>query len=373
MEIDSEIAEELLSSFEDHYDTIQTAVNKLSHNTSDTELVNMLFRSIHTIKGNASMAQVQPLVDFTHAIEETISSMRSGYFSATPKLCDIILTAVDRLKDLHQTYLCQKENNIAENDIIEHFNAISRAQSQDEIEQYLNKLSAIFYPDQNKENINCTQINEARLITISNIADHASYLNVTEKQAEDLLLFRILALQVDEQNHFWHKRTDQVLRLGIQMLDLSNSAIDKVQFTAAVYMHDVGMAFISEDIVNKTAKLNPLEKKKLTQHPVWGYSLLVRMPPWRAAAKIVLEHHEHIDGSGYPYHIQGDKICDEAKIIAILDAYYAMTNLRADRSHRRSVLRAVSEINACSGTQFDSQWVECFNQVIRLEAKAGHI
>lgn len=372
VDIDQETASELISSFEDHYETIQYSLNKLSHNTEDSDLINTVFRSIHTIKGNAAMAQVSPLVDYTHAIEETISSIRAEYFSPTAELCDLILTSIDRLKDLHLVYLEGKKSTIPEAEIISLFSAIANVRNPSEIQKYTAKLTQLFYPEK-KQNEKVTSININSEVSIGQIADHNSYLSVTEKQQEDLLLFRILSLQVDDQNHFWHKRTDQLMYLAIRMTELSGKAIDKIQLAAAIYMHDVGMAFLSESVVNKNTKLNPLETKKLHQHPVWGYNLLVRMPPWRHAAQIILEHHEHIDGSGYPYQTAGDKLTEEAKIISILDAYYAMTNLRADRSHRRSMLRAISEINACIDTQFDEYWVEVFNQTIRIEVKAGNI
>ena len=92
----------------------------------------------------------------------------------------------------------------------------------------------------------------------------------------------------------------------------------------------------------------------MQQHPIWGYELLNRMEGWNTAADMVLQHHERIDGEGYPHKKVGDEINDGARLLAILDAYYAMPNLRADRSHRRSIMRAISEVNACIDTQFDS-------------------
>ena len=138
-------------------------------------------------------------------------------------------------------------------------------------------------------------------------------------------------------------------------------------------MHDIGMAFLPHELINKQAKLNSMEQKRLKKHVGWGYNMLSRMSSWQDAATMVLQHHEFEDGSGYPNEISGDDLCDGAKIIAILDAFYAMTNLRSDRNHRRSVLRAVSEINACTGAQFSSYWVELFNQLIKDEVKSGHL
>ena len=371
MSIDIESANELMSSFEDHYEVIQVSLNKLIHNAEDAELINSTFRSIHTVKGNTGMMQIMPLVDYAHAIEETMGAMRSGYFKATPKLCDLILTAVDRLRDLHAKYIFNKEiAPIDETGIATIFNAMAKARTAEEVESLGKELAQLFSPNSEEETESNSSENGLKLASISH---HDEYLDLSKEQAEDLLFFRSLALQTDEQNQFWHERTDLILYLVIKTAQLADRHIDLIQLVAGVYMHDIGMAFITDDIVNKKTRLNAMDAKKMQQHPIWGYNLLCRMDSWQTAADMVLQHHERIDGEGYPYRKKGDEICDGAKLLAIADAYYAMTNLRADRSHRRSIMRAISEVNACIDTQFDSYWVQVFNQVIRSEVKSGEI
>jgi chemotaxis protein histidine kinase CheA len=376
--IDIDVANELMSSFEDHYEILQTSLNKLIHNADDAELINTTFRSMHTIKGNASMMQVTPLVDYAHEVEEAISAMRSGYFSPTPTLCDLLLTSVDRLRDLHKKYLFNKEiAPINEVEIAKTFGAMANARTAEEVESLCKELIVLFAPDQTTDDSSDPtedlKKDSGNSLTIENVSQHTDYLTLTEQQQEDLVLFRLLSLQVDEQNDFWHQRTDLLLYLSLRAAELSDKNLDKIQLVAAVYMHDAGMAFVPDNIVNKNNKLNAMETKKLQQHPVWGYNLVKRMTGWEEAAQMILEHHEHIDGEGYPYQKKGDELSEGAKLLAIVDAYYAMTNLRADRSHRRSIMRAISEINACIDTQFCSYWVSMFNEVIRAEVKAGNI
>lgn len=371
--VDAETADDLISSFDEHYDILQISLNKLMHNASDEELINSSFRSMHTIKGNAAMVNVEPIVAYAHAIEEAMGSMRAGYFVASQTLCELLLTSIDRLRDLHSKYLFDRETaDIDEQSIADTFIAIANARSSDEIDSLCQRLLVLFTPHQVVEVADeSVGSNNGSDLSLDTIGQHASYLTISDAEAEDLIFFRILALQVDEQNDFWHKRTDLLLYLALRTADLSDREIDKTQLAAAVYMHDAGMAFVSDDIVNKNAKLNTLETKKLQQHPIWGYNLLKRMQGWEHAGSMVLEHHERIDGGGYPYKKTGEGISDGAKLLAIIDAYYAMTHLRADRSHRRSILRAISEINACVETQFCSYWVELFNQVVREEVKNG--
>jgi chemotaxis protein histidine kinase CheA len=373
--VDIYLAKELMSSYEDHNEILQSSLSKLSHNTDDMDLINTAFRSMHTIKGNASMLEVTPIVDYTHEIEEVISAMRSGYFAPTPTLCDLILTAVDRLKDLHNKYLFKKEiAALPEKEIAQCFKAMACARSSEDVDKHCGELTSLFYPTQHNENNDNQDDSVLDTLEISMVGNHLDYLTLSEQQKEDLLFFRILAQQVDAQNDFWEKRTDLLLYLAIKANQLSeDKKIDLTQLVAAVYMHDSGMAFVADNIVNKNNKLNAMETRKLQQHPVWSYNLLKRMQGWDEAAQMALEHHERIDGEGYPNKLTGDRLSEGAKLLAILDAYYAMTHLRADRSHRRSIMRAISEINACIDSQFCGYWVGVFNQVLRLEVKAGNI
>lgn len=93
--------------------------------------------------------------------------------------------------------------------------------------------------------------------------------------------------------------------------------------------------------------------------------MLNRIPGWEEAALMIYHHHERPDGQGYPQQLGRTKICPGAKLIAIADSFFSITNTRADRTHKRSILRAVSEINAYSGTQFDEETVDAFNQMIK--------
>ncbi|MFT6102358.1 MAG: chemotaxis protein histidine kinase CheA [Candidatus Endobugula sp.] len=374
--IDPEFADDIISSFDANYDELQHGLNKLGQTPDDATLINLVFRSFHTIKGNAAMAQIQPLVDFTHALEETVDAMRRGDFSASEKICDLLLLGTDRLRDLHLFHLFGKAlEAFDQDDFIHRFITLSQSSSTDAAETTALEFYQALYPALDTPNYSedsTANVNE------TNLSIHRSYITLSENSSEAhfkaLDNFRELALRVDQQNNFWHDRTDKQLYLAINLSQLSNDRpIDNTQLLAAIYMHDVGMAFLSGELINKQAKLTPEELSDLHRHITWGYELLAKMPLWTEAATMVAQHHEKENGLGYPNHLHSEDICDGAKIIAILDAFYAMTNLRGDRTHRRSILRAISEINACTGTQFDPYWVNLFNQLIKNEVKKGNM
>ncbi|HMY41263.1 MAG TPA: HD domain-containing phosphohydrolase, partial [Marinagarivorans sp.] len=188
---------------------------------------------------------------------------------------------------------------------------------------------------------------------------------------QDLIFFRSLASELDKQNIFWDQRSALIFRWSQKINALADYPIDPSQLATAVYLHDVGMSFLPSDIINKASKLSALESQQLHKHPTWGMEFVRRMTQWQEAALMISQHHERFDGAGYPAGIAGTDIHSGARIIAILDAFYAIINSRADRALRRSILRAVSEINACAGSQFCPTWVDYFNQVIREESREG--
>ena len=126
------------------------------------------------------------------------------------------------------------------------------------------------------------------------------------------------------------------------------------------------MAFMPLHILHKTTPLNAEETSLLRSHTQQAFTLVSAMKDWEQASYIVLEHHEREDGKGYPAGLNGQHICPGAKILAIVDAFEARTHERAYSANlKRPFVRAVLEINRCSGTHFDPNWVNVFNEVAR--------
>jgi HD-GYP domain-containing protein (c-di-GMP phosphodiesterase class II) len=118
------------------------------------------------------------------------------------------------------------------------------------------------------------------------------------------------------------------------------------------WLHDVGKLAVSDDVWHKPGRLTDGEFAEVRRHPAAGAKMLSRFPEFRFAIPHVLFHHERWDGGGYPSGRAGHAIPLEARILAVADAYDAMTSPRAYRAaldHNA----ALDEIEACAGTQFD--------------------
>lgn len=128
-------------------------------------------------------------------------------------------------------------------------------------------------------------------------------------------------------------------------------------------LHDIGKISVADSILRKPAPLTPEEYAQIKQHPECGARIIAPMRFAREVSPIVLGHHEHWDGSGYPCGLRGEEIPIGARIIAIVDAYDAMTT---DRPYRRALSpeRAVQRLRARSGVQWDPDLTALFIALI---------
>lgn len=120
----------------------------------------------------------------------------------------------------------------------------------------------------------------------------------------------------------------------------------------AAQLHDIGKIAIADQVLNKAGRLDRDEMVEIQRHPRIGYNILVRLPTFHEVATIVLHHHERYDGNGYPERLAGAAIPLESRIIAVADAFDAMTSNRPYRK-ALSVDAALTEIRGHAGEQFD--------------------
>jgi len=368
MQVEQEDIDEVLNSFREQVSDCERCLETIACGDAEIDELNGLFRAIHCIKGNAAMIGFKVLVDYTHSLEEVVDAIRGGQITPNSLVCESLLLGLDRLRDLHERELAGQEfDNLHERELEHLFTELAAVDSDDTASlchEVMELLGAGFVHQQTLSvSDSPSQTNIEHVVTCLTKPEE------TSKPEFDLTFFKELALQVDRQSQFWHGRSEKLLRWALKMNALSECPIDQKQLSVAVYMHDIGMSFISAQVLDKSAKLTDAEKLEIKQHPMWGYNYLIRVQGWDEAATIVMEHHERVDGGGYPLGIKGDLIHPGAKILAIIDAYFSITNGRADRASRRSIVRAICEINARKGSQFDEQWVNIFNDVIKLEIK----
>jgi HD-GYP domain-containing protein (c-di-GMP phosphodiesterase class II) len=129
--------------------------------------------------------------------------------------------------------------------------------------------------------------------------------------------------------------------------------------TIGARLHDIGKVMISETILRKRGPLSPQELAEIQTHPSAGARLIAPVGAAEPALPFVLFHHERWDGSGYPTNRLGPEVPEGARLLAVVDAFDAMTSTRP---YRRALptFHAVSEIERCAGTQFDPEIAHAF-------------
>lgn len=135
-------------------------------------------------------------------------------------------------------------------------------------------------------------------------------------------------------------------------MDLDNPRIDAVQ-TAAL-LHDIGKITIPAEYLSKPGDLTDMEFNIIKYHPVVGYEILQPIEFHRPIAQIVYQHHERVDGSGYPLGLSGDDILLEAKIIGVADVVEAMSSHRPYRAALGLDI-ALEEIESHLGDRYDAE------------------
>jgi HD-GYP domain-containing protein (c-di-GMP phosphodiesterase class II) len=173
-------------------------------------------------------------------------------------------------------------------------------------------------------------------------------------------LLSILSRAIDARDEYTRGHSERVtdiaeaiaLRLGWEPERLE-------QLRVGGPLHDLGKLAISDEVLGKPGRLDEDELEQIRQHPRLGARILLRLAAFRGAVPYVLCHHERWDGTGYPTGRVGEEIPLEARVLAIADAYDAMTS---DRPYREALSHedALAEVERCAGTQFDPEIVSVF-------------
>lgn len=144
-------------------------------------------------------------------------------------------------------------------------------------------------------------------------------------------------------------------------LHLSEVTTGKIEL--AGLLHDIGMIGVSDDILAKVEKLTSEEYDEIKKHVHYSVRILDDIKQLADVVEIIKYHHEFYDGSGYPYGKKGEEIPIGSRIIAIADAFDSMVTPKV---YRQQVIpaEALAKIKALAGVQFDSNIVECFEQIL---------
>jgi len=210
------------------------------------------------------------------------------------------------------------------------------------------------------------------LVTVLQDADNHMYLDKLSKNESYLSqVMRSLLSALGERdliNHGNGKRLENICRLFGKKIGLSESELSDLELLAL--LHDIGNVSIPDTILFKEGPLTDNEWQIIFQHPEKGYRIAKAVPDLEKIGDLILKHHERWDGKGYPLGLRGEDIPVECRILAIADAYDAMT---ADRPYRKAMssAKARETIKKGSRTRFDPQLVDIFLGIKDIDDPKG--
>ena len=166
---------------------------------------------------------------------------------------------------------------------------------------------------------------------------------------------RALVTSIEAKDQYTHGHSERVTAFAVTLaeeMELDAETLDNVRLGAL--LHDVGKIGVAEKILTKPSRLTPEEVKVIRQHPVRGAEILSHIRNIPGVVAAVKYHHEMYNGLGYPDGLIGEEIPQTARIVALANAFDAMTS---NRSYRRNfdVDEAIAEFTRCSGDQFDPE------------------
>jgi response regulator RpfG family c-di-GMP phosphodiesterase len=177
-------------------------------------------------------------------------------------------------------------------------------------------------------------------------------------------IVRVIASTVERRDPYTAGHQARVANLARNIAGVMGLSKDNI---AGIYIagiiHDLGKISVPAEILSKPVRLNDIELDLIRTHPQVGYDILKNIEFERPVADIVLQHHERMDGSGYPLGLSGQAILIEARILAVADVVEAMASHRPYRP-ALGIGRAIEEISQNRGTRYDSRVVDACLKVI---------
>ncbi|MDG4864966.1 HD-GYP domain-containing protein, partial [Streptomyces sp. T-3] len=175
---------------------------------------------------------------------------------------------------------------------------------------------------------------------------------------------RALVQAVDIKDGYTRGHSERVGKASVLIaheLGMADERVEVLRF--AGILHDVGKLGVPTRLLRKDGPLTPEERRIIELHPEYGHEMVRGIGFLGEARAAILHHHERLDGSGYPYGLAGRQIPEFARVVAVADAFDAMTSTRSYR-RARPIADALAELKRCAGRQFDPQMVRALARAL---------
>jgi diguanylate cyclase (GGDEF)-like protein len=189
--------------------------------------------------------------------------------------------------------------------------------------------------------------------------------DINENDKEIITSIKTLIAVINAKDKYTFRHVERVVSYCSLMADKLNfDDHTKRMFIYTAYMHDIGKINIPQEILLKATPLTDEEWEILKGHPENGAQIIKNVSVLKEVVPIILQHHEHYDGSGYPNKLKENEISYLARMLTVIDSFDAMTSNRPYQK-KKSFSLAFDELVRCSGTQFDTEIVQAFIRIVK--------
>jgi HD-GYP domain-containing protein (c-di-GMP phosphodiesterase class II) len=209
-------------------------------------------------------------------------------------------------------------------------------------------------------------INSFKMLEETEFLIHARNSELYKRVTDNSMRMDMLLDEIQHKDEYTKEHCERVFKLAQKMALLCQYKTEKFfNINLASKYHDIGKIYIEDTILNKPGKLSEFEFDIMQKHATIGKELITETYD-NAVFEIISQHHERIDGTGYPQGLKGEDIMEEARILAICDSFDAMIT---DRIYKKgkNVEEALGELKSLAGSKYDARLVDIFIKMINDE------
>lgn len=300
-DFDPDIISDLKDELSEKRQSCNDHLLKLESDPEDKDTVTELFRDVHTVKGDLGIMGISQYLPLLQAIEDLMDNLRKGEKTLTPALGDVLLLSLDLAFTELEQFLNQIENFDSE-----HYNKLATM---------ISKLARLEDLDAEQQSLAIVQTLAPETAPTQEAELQPTKSCFTDEEInEEVAFFLQISLLVDQRSPYGPGRTERLFELAMTMNQLAGNPIKSSQLQTALYLHDLGMAFIPKGMMIKTSALSQQDWNWVKNHVSTIHQLISPFDIWSDASEIILHHHERINGTGYPSGLSESHICEGAKL-----------------------------------------------------------
>ncbi|NVK58287.1 MAG: HD domain-containing protein [Alteromonadaceae bacterium] len=370
-DLEPEILNDLIEEINELYEASEQTLIELELKPEDNELQRALFRSVHTIKGDLGLVNFTPIIPLLQHVEDLLDYLRKGQVSYTSIMSDLVLLTMDRVKQFVESVIARGQAEYDDVLYQQLILAITRItpENQSDHDRLLGEAVLLLNPDLDQTLTNTEQgtvkLDSAAVVAAPKLSKTGVPKDLSTEKRDDILFFRELMQTIEQRSEQWVGKGDRIAKLALYVNDIAGNPIEEDQLAVACYVHDFGMAFMPSKLIRKDTPYTDNEFNLMRSHVYKSARLLEHLDQWDMARKIVMQHHERADGSGYPLGLKDDDICDGACLLGILDTFDAITHSSSRQQQQTySKKQAVVALNRHNVGKFNGTWLNYFNQAM---------